>query len=177
MTSAMKMFCQNAPQSLVPERGKIYLHRHYLDPDMSNKPLACKVTKIAQGVAYYRPYYGLHDDGSEWLGSPAYVPVESFGSSFVDVLMMVRLLQRENVMTADKDCADYLRLFTLATHGERPMNIDPRRFWFACREDARYELGFGDRGVAVFEDRFIVQWITQTLNNRIAEDECKVTPA
>lgn len=82
----MGLFLRNAPQLLVPVRGKFYLHRNYRDPDMSGKPLACKVTRIAQGVAYYRPYYGLHDDGTEWLGAPAYVSVESFGKSFVDIL-------------------------------------------------------------------------------------------
>ena len=51
------------------KQGDIFTHRHWLDPDHSNAPLRCKVTKIARGMVYYRPYYGLHDDGTEWLGA------------------------------------------------------------------------------------------------------------
>ena len=37
----------------------------------TNLPLIVKITKVSQGSIYYRPDYGLHDDGSEWLGAPA----------------------------------------------------------------------------------------------------------
>jgi hypothetical protein len=62
------------------KRGEIYIHRHFMDERRT--PLLCKVTRIAQGVAYYRPYYGVHEDGSEWLGSPYYVSLDKFWDSF-----------------------------------------------------------------------------------------------
>lgn len=64
-----------------PKRGEIYQHRHFRYP-ASNKALLCKVTRIVSGVAYYRPHYGYHDDGSEWLGSPYYVDIRKFWQSF-----------------------------------------------------------------------------------------------
>lgn len=64
-------------------KGDIFTHKHWLN---SMAPfggaLQCRVTKIARGVVYYRPIYGLHDDGTEWLGSPAYFPIE-FASRYV----------------------------------------------------------------------------------------------
>jgi hypothetical protein len=30
------------------------------------------VTAVRLGAVYYRPDYGLHDDGTPWLGSPSY---------------------------------------------------------------------------------------------------------
>jgi hypothetical protein len=79
---AMCLYAEGASRQVTPIRGRIYLHRHYMGED--RKPLPCKVTKIAQGIPYYRPYYGLHDDGSEWLGRAWYVLVEKFGESFAD---------------------------------------------------------------------------------------------
>jgi hypothetical protein len=61
---------------MTPKRGDILLHRHWITHD--NAPLCCKITRIAQGVMYYRPYYGLHDDGTEWLGAPSYFPTEQW---------------------------------------------------------------------------------------------------
>lgn len=63
------------------KRGEYYLHRHYIDTNI-DMPLRCKVTRIAQGVVYYRPHYGYHEDGSEWLGSPAYFPIEDASKYF-----------------------------------------------------------------------------------------------
>ena len=54
-----------------PKVGDIMLHRRCLDGS-NMQPLRCKITRIAQGVLYYRPHYGLHDDGTEWLGSATY---------------------------------------------------------------------------------------------------------
>lgn len=56
------------------KRGTIFEHRHWLDPQ-SNKPLRCKVTRVAMDTIYYRPHYGFHDDGSEWLGGVACFPI------------------------------------------------------------------------------------------------------
>lgn len=56
------------------KRGDIFTHRHWLNPE-TNQPLRCKITKVAGGTLYYRPHYGFHDDGSEWLGKPMYFPV------------------------------------------------------------------------------------------------------
>lgn len=57
-------------------RGSYFLSRVWLDPDYSGQPLRCKVTAIRQGTVYYRPHYGWHDDGSEWLGSTARFPLD-----------------------------------------------------------------------------------------------------
>jgi hypothetical protein len=62
------------------KKGEIYTHRHYMDSE--RKPLQCKVTKIDRAVAYYRAYYGKHEDGSDWLGSPYYVELDRFWRSF-----------------------------------------------------------------------------------------------
>ena len=58
------------------KRGDIVKHRYYLDAEKLPEKVAlkCKITAIRQGVIYYRPYYGLHDDGTEWLGSGSYFP-------------------------------------------------------------------------------------------------------
>jgi hypothetical protein len=56
--------------------GMIFEHKKWLDPEMNGRPLRCKITKIARGSIYYRPYYGKHCDGSEWLGSPAFFAVD-----------------------------------------------------------------------------------------------------
>ena len=66
------------------KRGDVFKHAHFFSPDsMPNKiPLLCKVTKIAGGSIYFRPFYGLHDDGSEWLGSSSYLSVEMFVSEY-----------------------------------------------------------------------------------------------
>lgn len=56
-------------------RGDRFEHRRYLRPD-ENSPLVCVVTAVRQGVIYYRPDYGVHDDGTPWLGSPSYFPAD-----------------------------------------------------------------------------------------------------
>jgi hypothetical protein len=63
------------------EKGDLFQHAHWLDSSKmpEHVPLTCKVTKVERGMIYYRPYYGKHDDGSEWLGSPAYFPIEQIG--------------------------------------------------------------------------------------------------
>jgi hypothetical protein len=58
--------------------GNRYVSRVWLNPT-DNSPLEMKVTRIAMGVVYYRPHYGLHDDGTEWLGAPASFPLEQAG--------------------------------------------------------------------------------------------------
>jgi hypothetical protein len=50
--------------------GQKFLSRVWLDPN-TNKPATMKITKVEKGSIYYRPVYGTHDDGTEWLGSPA----------------------------------------------------------------------------------------------------------
>lgn len=59
------------------KRGFLFAHRHFRDP-ADNKPLRCKVTRVAQGVVYYRPIFARHDDGTSWYGSPAYIEEELF---------------------------------------------------------------------------------------------------
>jgi hypothetical protein len=58
-------------------RGQCFTHKHWLNPE-TMKPLRCVVTAIRQGVTYYRPKYGVHDDGSPWLGAPAYFPTNDW---------------------------------------------------------------------------------------------------
>jgi len=57
--------------------GMIFAHKKWLDPQVNGQALRCKVTKIAKGKIYYRPFYGRHADGSEWLGSPAFFAIEA----------------------------------------------------------------------------------------------------
>jgi hypothetical protein len=54
------------------KRGEYFEHRYWLRPDMSGAKLICKITKLTSYGIYYRPHYGWHDDGSEWLGRSAY---------------------------------------------------------------------------------------------------------
>ena len=58
-------------------KGQIFLHKRWLDAQFMPQriPLRCIVTRIAQGVIYYRPLYGAHDDGTPWLGAPSYFPI------------------------------------------------------------------------------------------------------
>jgi hypothetical protein len=56
------------------KRGEHFNHTYWITPD--RKPLECVVTRIAQGVIYYRPFYSKHDDGTDWLGASAYFSVE-----------------------------------------------------------------------------------------------------
>ena len=53
------------------KQGERYLSNIWMDAD--RKPLRLKITRVTKHSIYYRPDYGLHDDGSEWLGSPAYI--------------------------------------------------------------------------------------------------------
>ena len=53
------------------KKGDTFKHRHWLDPD-TKKPLVCEVTKIANGVIYYRC---LYSDGSVGK-TKAYFPIE-----------------------------------------------------------------------------------------------------
>jgi hypothetical protein len=59
------------------KRGTRFLHARILDASkMPEKvPQVCVVTRVARGTVYYRPDYGLLDDGSPWLGSPGSFPV------------------------------------------------------------------------------------------------------
>ena len=56
------------------KRGDHFFHKHWLNAEKlgQNELLECVVTRVAKGVIYYRPYYGIHDDGTPWLGSPSY---------------------------------------------------------------------------------------------------------
>jgi hypothetical protein len=56
-------------------KGDHFIHKHWLNP-ATMTPMECVVTKIAQGVIYWRPYYGKHDDGEDWLGAPAYFQID-----------------------------------------------------------------------------------------------------
>lgn len=56
------------------KKGETYLSNVWRNYD--NQAIPMRITKIASGLVYYRPYYGKHDDGTDWLGSPAYFPIE-----------------------------------------------------------------------------------------------------
>lgn len=64
-----------------PRVGETYLHRRMLDPaSLPNRvPLRVRITKVSRGTVYYRPDYGLHDDGTPWLGAPSCCPLEDVG--------------------------------------------------------------------------------------------------
>lgn len=68
---------------MTPRKGMMFKHTRFMDPS-TNAPLVCKVTKIAGGTVYCRPFYGYHDDGSEWLGSPWYFRLEEFKAHVAD---------------------------------------------------------------------------------------------
>ena len=55
-----------------PKPGMRFRHKHFIEHN-SRDPLPCVITRVALGVVYYRPDYGLHDDGTPWLGSAAYM--------------------------------------------------------------------------------------------------------
>jgi hypothetical protein len=57
------------------KKGDRFTHKHWLN-SATNKPLECVVTKVARGCVYYRADYGQHDDGTPWLGSPAYFSID-----------------------------------------------------------------------------------------------------
>ena len=61
---------KNNTNACRPKTGERYESTKWLNPETGG-PLAVKITKIAGGTIYYRPDYGKHDDGSEWLGGPA----------------------------------------------------------------------------------------------------------
>ena len=64
------------------KRGEHFLHARVLDvrsmADTEKRPQEYRITRVAAGWVYYRAYYGLHDDGSEWLGSPECMTVAEF---------------------------------------------------------------------------------------------------
>jgi len=60
-------------RAMVPTVGDVYLSKVWMGED--RQPLGLKVTRVAQGTVYVRPWYGLRDDGSEWLGAPSHFPV------------------------------------------------------------------------------------------------------
>ena len=47
-------------------KGMIFRHTKWLD-DSYKRPLVCKITKVAQGLVYYRPVDG---------GAPMFFPIE-----------------------------------------------------------------------------------------------------
>jgi len=53
------------------KQGERYISNVWMDAD--HNPLRIKVTRVTKHSIYYRPDYGLHEDGSEWLGSPHYI--------------------------------------------------------------------------------------------------------
>lgn len=55
-------------------RGARYESRIWLSSDYTNRPAIMKITRIMHDRIYYRPDYGHHDDGTEWLGSAAWIP-------------------------------------------------------------------------------------------------------
>jgi hypothetical protein len=50
--------------------GQRYKSTVWLNPATS-EPQVMVITRIAGGAVYYRPDYGVHEDGTKWLGSAA----------------------------------------------------------------------------------------------------------
>lgn len=69
-------------QTATLKPGLIFEHKHWLDSS-TNAPLKCKVTRITRDRVYYRGYYGLHDDGSEWLGGGMWLGRAKFEVTYV----------------------------------------------------------------------------------------------
>ena len=57
--------------------GMKFFHKYYLTEDKKS-PLKCKVTKIAQGVVYYRPIYCKNE--KIVLGKASYIDIDKFPS-------------------------------------------------------------------------------------------------
>jgi len=51
--------------------GSHYTSKVWLNTD--GTPTIMQITRITKSAIYYRPYYGLHDDGTDWLGSSAWI--------------------------------------------------------------------------------------------------------
>ena len=64
-----------------PTRGTIFQHNHFLNPN-TQQPLACKVTTVRAGRVYFQPYYGTHEDGSDWLGSPYFLTTDRWQKEY-----------------------------------------------------------------------------------------------
>lgn len=60
-----------------PIKGTIFTHQRFLDPS-TNTALQCKITVVRSGRVYFRPFYGTHEDGSDWLGTPYYLSLEEW---------------------------------------------------------------------------------------------------
>lgn len=62
-----------------PTKGFRFLHSRVIDPDLEGKqPQLFEVTKVASGMAFYRPVYRGRKEGAEWLGSLQYCPISEF---------------------------------------------------------------------------------------------------
>lgn len=55
--------------------GDRFEHKRVFDP-ITKRPIVGLVTRVAGGIVYYRPDFGFHDDGTPWLGSPHYFPID-----------------------------------------------------------------------------------------------------
>ena len=69
----------------VLKRGVCFIHKRWLDGS-NNQPLKCQITRIARGLMYYRADYGLHDDGTPWLGAPYFIAVEDAGKVIEEIV-------------------------------------------------------------------------------------------
>ena len=70
-------------------RGDRFTHRYWLHPANGpgeRRPLLCIVTAVRGGWIYYRPDYGVHDDGTPWLGSAAKFGVDQVGDYVLDMV-------------------------------------------------------------------------------------------
>lgn len=50
--------------------GQRYKSKVWLQPN-TREAATMKITRVTKTAIYYRPDYGLHADGTEWLGSLA----------------------------------------------------------------------------------------------------------
>ncbi len=54
------------------KKGETFQHKHFLNPN-TNQPIVCKITAIRAGLVYFRPLYGVHEDGTDWLGASSFL--------------------------------------------------------------------------------------------------------
>jgi len=64
-----------AINGIAMRKDMVFFHKHYLTEDKKSS-LKCKITKIEQGVVYYRPIY--FENGNQTLGKANYIEIEKF---------------------------------------------------------------------------------------------------
>ena len=62
--------------------GERYVSKVWISHE-NHQPITVKITKVTSSAIYYRPDYGLHNDGTEWLGSCAWITPDQIAKYLV----------------------------------------------------------------------------------------------